>query len=73
MTKTNKVPYEVVCHKNAKHVFSVVFDVIPDANSTSKAEVYCPECDTLVRVTIKGKLPPNQEVLRRFHGSDEQA
>lgn len=72
MTKTNKVPYEVVCHKNKKHVFPVVFDVIPDANSTSKAEVYCPHCDAFVRVTIKGELPPNQDVLRRFHGNTGQ-
>ncbi len=68
MAKTIKVPYEVVCHKNKKHVFPVVFDVIPDPGSTSKAEVYCPQCDARVQVTIKGKLPPNQQVLRRFEG-----
>ncbi len=71
MAKTVRIPCEVVCHKNKKHVFPVVFDFIPDPNSVSKVEVYCPECDARVQVTVKGKFEPNDETLRRFYGQGE--
>ena len=69
MAKRKRVVYEVVCPSNSEHVFPVAFEIEPGSeNVESEAEAYCPQCDAFVRVTVKGKLPPNAEILRRFKG-----
>lgn len=69
MAKREKVVKEVVCPNNPKHVFPFAFEIEAGSeNVQSKVEAYCPRCDAFVQVTVKGKLPRNEEVLRRFKG-----
>jgi len=69
MAKHKRVVYEVVCPKSPKHVFPIAFEIEEGSEKVqSKVEAYCPTCDTLVQVTVKGKLIPNQEIMRKFKG-----
>jgi hypothetical protein len=67
MAKSKKVVYEVICPNNPRHIFPFAFEIEPGSeNVQSKVEAYCPQCDAFVQVTVKGKLPPNQDILRQF-------
>ncbi|MBU0755993.1 MAG: hypothetical protein KJ645_12690 [Planctomycetes bacterium] len=68
MPKSKKVVYEIVCCNNPEHVFSKAFEIKPGTEETlSEAEAYCPQCDDYVRVVIRGELPRNKDVLRKFN------
>ncbi len=67
MAKHKRVVYEVVCPNNPKHVFPFAFEIEAGSEKVpSKVQAYCPRCDNFVQVTVKGKPPENEEVLRRF-------
>jgi len=67
MAKSKRVVYEVVCPNDARHVFKYAFTIEEGSeNVSSEAEAYCGRCDAFVRVTVKGKLAPNEEIIRRF-------
>jgi hypothetical protein len=69
MAKGKRVAYDVVCSKNPKHVFPVVFEIEPGSEDVrSKIEAYCPQCDNFVQVTVKGKVVLNAELTRKFKG-----
>jgi uncharacterized protein with PIN domain len=61
-----KVLYEVQCAYDEKHVFEKVFEI--EAGSEEKEETeletYCPYCNKLVTVVVKGKVPPDTTVFR---------
>jgi len=67
MAKRKRVVYEVVCPNDPKHVFPFAFEIEAGSeNVQSKVQAYCPQCDDFVQVTVKGKLPPNEQILRKF-------
>jgi len=62
-----KVIYEVTCPQDEKHVFEKLFEVEKGTEHLeTEVEVYCPQCDDRVTATVKGRLAPNAEILRRF-------
>ncbi|MCK5057010.1 MAG: hypothetical protein KAT34_10165 [Candidatus Aminicenantes bacterium] len=59
--KTKKVLYNVQCIHNEKHIFKKVFEINEGTEKREETEVetYCPSCDKLVTVTVKGKVKPD--------------
>lgn len=67
MKKTKKVVYQVQCANNPDHVFEKVYEVIEGTeNKTTDVDVYCPDCDAFVTVTIQGKVKPDRTILKKF-------
>lgn len=61
-----KVVYNVQCIYNDKHLFEKVFEIETGSEEKEETEVetFCPFCDKLVTVVVKGKVPPNKTVFR---------
>ncbi len=61
-----KVLYKVQCASPEKHVFEKVFEIEAgsDENGESRVETYCPLCNQLVTVVVKGKVSPDTTVFR---------
>ena len=64
--KTKKVLYDVQCIYDEKHVFEKVFEIEAGSEEKEETEVetYCPYCNKLVTVVVKGKVPPDKAVFR---------
>lgn len=61
-----KKTYTVICTKNKKHKFPVVYEIEAGTEQQgSHPTEMCPFCGTLVEVTIQGKLD-NRTVVRRM-------
>lgn len=73
MKKQKKITYTVECAYDPQHVFEKSF-VIEEGTEhlESTVEAYCPHCDELVQVTIRGRIVADSEVLRRFGLGGEQ-
>lgn len=67
-SKTKKVLYHVQCVYNEKHVFEKIFEIKEGSEGKKETEVetYCPFCDQLVTVTVKGKVKPDTTILRKI-------
>ncbi len=61
-----KVLYNVQCFYDEKHVFEKVFEIEEGSEEKEETEVeaYCPQCNQLVTVVVKGKVPPDKTVFR---------
>jgi hypothetical protein len=61
-----KVLYNVQCVYDEKHVFEKVFEIETGSEEKEETEVetYCPYCNKLVTVVVKGKVPPDKTVFR---------
>lgn len=61
-----KVLYQVQCVYNKKHVFEKVFEIEEGSEGKDGSEVqtYCPHCDKLVTVVVKGKVLPDTTIFR---------
>ena len=61
-----KVLYKVQCAYDEKHVFEKVFEIEAgsEENDESRVETYCPHCNQLVTVVVKGKVSPDTTVFR---------
>lgn len=64
--KTTTVSYDVQCVHNRAHVFKKDFEIEEGSESSEETEmdVYCPECQKLVTVAVKGKIPPDKTIYR---------
>jgi hypothetical protein len=68
VTMKKKVIYAVQCAYDPKHEFEKVFEIEDDVeNQETKVEAFCPFCDKRVTITIKGKVIPDGEILRKFN------
>jgi hypothetical protein len=65
-TQMKKVLYNVQCVYDQKHVFEKVFEIEAGSEEKEETEVetYCPYCNKLVTVVVKGKVPPDKTVFR---------
>ncbi len=61
-----KVSYNVQCVYDQTHVFEKVFEIEIGSEEKEETEVetYCPLCDKLVTVVVKGKVSPDTTVFR---------
>jgi len=59
--KTKKILYRVQCVYNEKHIFEKSFEIEEGSEDKEETEVqtYCPQCNKLVTVVVKGKIPPD--------------
>jgi hypothetical protein len=66
--KIKKVLYHVQCVYNEKHIFEKVFEIEEgsEAKEESEVETYCPYCDKLVTVVVKGKVTPDTSIFRNI-------
>jgi hypothetical protein len=66
--QTKKVLYNVQCVYDEKHVFEKVFEIEAGTEEKEETEVqtYCPYCNKLVTVVVKGKVPPDKTVFRHI-------
>ncbi|MCK4761834.1 MAG: hypothetical protein KAW12_06500 [Candidatus Aminicenantes bacterium] len=63
--KTKKVKYRVQCAAHAGHIFEKVFQVEEGGEAVeSSGEAFCPYCDEMVPVEVKGKAPLDKEAQR---------
>jgi len=65
-SKTKKVLYNVQCFHDEKHIFEKIFEIVEGTEKKEETEIetYCPFCDKLVTVTVKGKIKPDTSILR---------
>jgi Zn finger protein HypA/HybF involved in hydrogenase expression len=65
MAKKKKVIIKVKCEK-CSNVFDIAIDIKPESeeNKMSEVEVYCPFCDEMLTVDIKGKILSDATILR---------
>lgn len=65
MSKKKKVIIKVKCEK-CSNVFDIAIDIKPDSEEkhTSEIDVYCPFCDEMLTVEIKGKILSDTTILR---------
>ena len=68
--QTKKVLYDVQCVYDVKHVFEKVFEIEAGSEEKEETEVetYCPYCNKLVTVVVKGKVFPDKTVFRGIQG-----
>ncbi|MCK5056078.1 MAG: hypothetical protein KAT34_05445 [Candidatus Aminicenantes bacterium] len=67
MKKTKPVFLNVQCAFDKSHIFPKSFTVEEGGQSVeSEVDVYCPFCNKLVVVKIKGELPSSESILRKF-------
>lgn len=61
-----KVLYHVQCAYDEKHLFEKVFEIEDGSEEKEETELqtYCPHCDKLVNVVVKGKVPSDRTVFR---------
>ena len=61
-----KVLYNVRCAYDPGHVFEKVFEIEAgsEEKEETKVETYCPKCNGLVTVVVKGKVLPDTTVFR---------
>lgn len=65
MIQKKKVRYNIQCAYDEKHVFEKIFLVEEGSEEIdSDVEAYCPFCDKMVKITIKGKVVPDEYTLR---------
>ncbi len=65
--KIKKVKYNVQCAHNPEHNFEYVYNIEEGSEKTeSDVQAYCPYCDDFVDITIKGKVVPDDTVLKKF-------
>lgn len=67
MKKIKKVAFQVVCARNSEHVFEKAYPI--EAGTEAKqteVDVFCPYCQDYVTITVKGKVVPDAELLRKF-------
>lgn len=64
--KMEKKLYHVQCVYDEKHIFEKVFEIEEGSEEKEESEVetYCPFCDKLVTVVIKGKVPKDRTIYR---------
>lgn len=64
--KTKKISYDVQCVYDRNHVFKEEFQIVvgSEAYTESEVEIYCPQCEKLVTVVIKGQIMPDKPVYR---------
>jgi hypothetical protein len=70
-----KVLFNVQCRNKAKHIFEKVFELGPSQERPGKEnnlEAYCPYCNQMAAVTVKEKVPPNEELIKRFEEQDRK-
>jgi uncharacterized protein with PIN domain len=65
-----KVLYQVQCVYNENHLFEKVFEIEDGSEEKEETEVenYCPYCNKLVTVVVKGKVPLDKTVFRDIKG-----
>ncbi|UCH94044.1 MAG: hypothetical protein JSV88_27775 [Candidatus Aminicenantes bacterium] len=71
----NKVLFNVQCRNKAKHIFEKVLELEPGQKRPEKEnnlEAYCPYCNQMVEVTVKEKVPLNEELIKRFEEQDRK-
>ncbi|MGD2087858.1 MAG: hypothetical protein PVH61_16895 [Candidatus Aminicenantes bacterium] len=63
-----KVLYDVQCVYDEKHVFEKVFEIEAGSEEKEETEVetYCPYCNKLVTVVVKGKVLPDKVVFKHI-------
>jgi len=67
MKRQKKVVYNVQCAHEEEHLFEKMFVIEEGSEQVeSEVEAFCPFCDEMVTVTVRGKLVPDEELLRRF-------
>ena len=67
MAKEKKVLYMVQCAFDPEHEFEKAFTVEEGSEQKeTKVEAFCPFCDKRVMATVKGKVVPEESILRRF-------
>jgi hypothetical protein len=68
MAKEKKVLYTVQCAFDPEHEFEKSFTVEEGSEEKKETEVeaFCPFCDKRVTVTVKGKVVPDESILRQF-------
>jgi hypothetical protein len=61
-----KVLYHVQCAYNEKHIFEKSFEIEEGSEDKEESEVqtYCPQCNKLVTVVVKGKVLPDTKIFR---------
>ena len=59
-----KQKYKVTCSKDATHTFERVIDVDTDKKVENELVVFCPFCETQQKITVQGKVEPNDAILR---------
>lgn len=63
--KNKKVFYNVQCAFDEKHVFEKALEVEVGSESVeSEVDAFCPFCNKMVSITIKGKAAMNTSVMR---------
>jgi hypothetical protein len=63
--KTKKVLYNVQCAFDEKHVFEKVLEVEVGTESVeSEVDAFCPSCNKMVSIMVKGKVAMNTSVMR---------
>ena len=65
MAKKTKTITKVKCGK-CSNVFDIVIDIKTESeeNNTSEVDVYCPFCDEMLTVEIKGEVLSDTTILR---------
>jgi len=67
MKKFKKIAYQVVCARNPEHVFEKAYPIETGTEAQStEVDVFCPFCEDYVTITVKGKVVPDAELLRKF-------
>jgi ribosomal protein L44E len=63
-----KVLYQVQCIHNENHLFEKVFEIEAGSEEKEETEVetYCPYCNKLVTVVVKGKVPLDKPFYRHI-------
>ncbi len=64
--KMEKKLYHVQCVHDEKHIFEKFFEIEAGSEEKEETEVetYCPYCDKLVTVVIKGKVLADGTIYR---------
>ncbi|MCP4217763.1 MAG: hypothetical protein GY765_24190 [bacterium] len=63
-----EVMYKIECVYDKTHIFDKIFKIKKGSEEkmVSPNEVYCPYCNKLVTVEVKGEVVPDKNCLRTF-------
>jgi len=70
-----KVVFNVQCPGDPAHIFQRVFELELDREEPDKdikVDALCPYCTKIVDVTVIGKTPLDEEMLKRFVEQDQR-
>lgn len=65
MAKKKKISTKVKCGE-CSNVFDIAIDIKPESeeNNTSEVDAYCPFCDKMLTVEMKGEIISDTTILR---------